>query len=208
MKEYDGLKVLGGGKLEKSLTVQAHKFSKTAEELSTKLNDIYYELSDIADTLRFNDGESEYTRNDLELIEERLDLLYRLSAKYGETEEEMLSFLENAKAELDGTYVKDFSKALLLGSYFDESLTGTAESQQSFLIKNENGIFKKNGGKYAEFVQADETVTLVEAQPLMMHYLSGEHQVIMTGEIEGVPFKIKMDSYSYQGVFRGSTCSN
>ena len=31
-KEYDGLKVLGGGKLEKSLTVQAHKFSKTAEE--------------------------------------------------------------------------------------------------------------------------------------------------------------------------------
>lgn len=31
-KEYDGLKVLGSGKLEKSLTVQAHKFSKTAEE--------------------------------------------------------------------------------------------------------------------------------------------------------------------------------
>ncbi len=100
-----------------------------------------------------------------------------------------------ALAELDGSYVKDYTKSLLLGSYFDESLTGTPESQHSFLIKNENGIFKKNGGKYAEFIQADETVALVEAQPLMMHYLSGEHQVIMTGEIEGVPFKIKMDSY-------------
>ena len=32
-------------------------------------------------------------------------------------------------------------------------------------------------------------------EPYQMHYLSGEHQVIMTGEIEGVPFKIKMDSY-------------
>ena len=51
---------------------QVSAFSKTAEELSTKLNDIYYELSDIADTLRFNDDSGEYTRNDLELIEERL----------------------------------------------------------------------------------------------------------------------------------------
>jgi hypothetical protein len=29
----------------------------------------------------------------------------------------------------------------------------------------------------------------------MMKYLSGGHQKIMTGEIEGVPFKIRMDSY-------------
>ena len=79
---------------------QVSAFSKTAEELSTKLNDIYYELSDIADSLRFNDGESEYTRNDLELIEERLDLLYRLSKKYGATEEEMLGFLTKAEEKL------------------------------------------------------------------------------------------------------------
>ncbi len=31
-KEYAGVKVLGAGKLEKKLTVQAHKFSKTAED--------------------------------------------------------------------------------------------------------------------------------------------------------------------------------
>ncbi len=30
-KEYDGLKVLGGGKLERNLTVQAQAFSKSAE---------------------------------------------------------------------------------------------------------------------------------------------------------------------------------
>lgn len=100
-----------------------------------------------------------------------------------------------AVAELSGNYERDFSKALLLGSYFDEALTGTQKSQQKFLFENEKDIFKKTGGKYAEFVQADETVALVEAQPLMMHYLSGKHQVIMAGEIEGVPFKIKMDSY-------------
>lgn len=31
-KEYDGVKVLGHGTLERSLTVQAHKFSKSAEK--------------------------------------------------------------------------------------------------------------------------------------------------------------------------------
>jgi len=31
-KECDGIKVLGNGKLSKSLTVQAHKFSKSAEK--------------------------------------------------------------------------------------------------------------------------------------------------------------------------------
>lgn len=31
-KEYDGLKVLGNGTLEKKLVVKAHKFSKTAKE--------------------------------------------------------------------------------------------------------------------------------------------------------------------------------
>ena len=35
-KEYDGLKVLGGGSLEKNLTVQANAFSKSAEEAISK----------------------------------------------------------------------------------------------------------------------------------------------------------------------------
>ena len=35
-KEYDGVKVLGNGALEKSLTVQANAFSKSAEEAISK----------------------------------------------------------------------------------------------------------------------------------------------------------------------------
>ena len=36
-KEYDGLKVLGAGKLEKKLTVQANKFSASAEKAITSV---------------------------------------------------------------------------------------------------------------------------------------------------------------------------
>ena len=59
----------------------------TVDEVSGVLDDVLRQLEDI-------DG-------DINLIEERLDLLYKLSKKYGQTEEEMLAFLENAKEELD-----------------------------------------------------------------------------------------------------------
>ena len=100
-----------------------------------------------------------------------------------------------AMAKLKGEYEQEKSRALLLGSYVDEMLTGTRESQMVFLEENRNELFKKNGEPYADVEQAIETIERVRQQPKMMHYLNGEHQVIMTGEIEGVPFKIKMDSY-------------
>ena len=101
-----------------------------------------------------------------------------------------------AMASLRGEWSPPKSRALLLGSYVDELLTGTDESRAKFFAENHQELFKKNGEPYADVQKAHETVLRVQGQPLMMHYLSGKHQVIMTGEIEGVPFKIKMDSYA------------
>jgi hypothetical protein len=98
-------------------------------------------------------------------------------------------------AELNGEYVPERGRALTLGSYVDEMLTGTEKSQEKFIEENRSELFQKNGKPYADIVQADLAIARVREQPLMMHYLVGKHQVIMTGEIEGVPFKIKMDSF-------------
>ncbi len=100
-----------------------------------------------------------------------------------------------AMAELNGEYIPERGRALILGSYVDEMLTGTKESQEKFVEENRAELFKKNGEPYADVAQADEAIIRVRNQPLMMNYLDGDHQVIMTGDIEGVPFKIKMDSY-------------
>ena len=101
-----------------------------------------------------------------------------------------------AIAKLRGEYEPDFGRALLLGSYVDEMLTGTEESIKNFIVEQMPELFKKNGDRYADVQQADDTIVRIRKQPLMMKYLSGQHQVIMTGEIEGVPFKIKMDSFN------------
>lgn len=100
-----------------------------------------------------------------------------------------------AMAKLNGEYTPEYGRALLLGSFVDEMLTGTRQSQAEFIEEHRAELLKKSGEPYADVVQAMETVDRVKEQPLMMHYLGGDHQVIMTGEIEGVLFKIKMDSF-------------
>lgn len=101
-----------------------------------------------------------------------------------------------AMAKIRGEYEQEHTRALILGSYVDEMLTGTEESQAEFLKENAVDLFKRNGDKREDVMQADKAIARVRQQPLMMKHLGGKHQVIMTGEIEGVPFKGKYDSYA------------
>ena len=101
-----------------------------------------------------------------------------------------------AMAKISGEYTQERTRALILGSYVDEMLTGTEESQTKFLKENDSDLFKRNGDKREDVMQADKAIARVRQQPLMMKHLGGKHQVIMTGEIEGVPFKGKYDSYA------------
>lgn len=79
----------------------ASEYMDSLGEASEKITDIRYELDDIAELVRDAMSEIEYDPSELDDIEERLDLLYRLSKKYGETEEEMLEYLAKAREELE-----------------------------------------------------------------------------------------------------------
>ena len=96
-----------------------------------------------------------------------------------------------ALAELNGEYEREKSTALLVGSYVDSYFEGSLEQ-----FKAENcEIFTKQGSLKAEYRQAEESINRIERDPYFMKFMSGQKQVIMTGEIGGVPWKIKMDSY-------------
>lgn len=126
-----------------------------------------------------------------------------------------------ALAKLKGEYEQPKSNALLLGSFVDEMLTGTKKSQIKFVMENRLDIFQKSSKinklcdeelaelfkdywwnifnddykPYADIMQALDTIEKIKKQPLMMQHFNSKHQTIMTGEIAGVPFKIKMDNY-------------
>lgn len=79
----------------------ASQYMESLCEAAEKITDIRYELDDIAELVRDSMSEIDFDSTELEDIEERLDLLFKLSSKYGETEEQMLDYLSKAKEELD-----------------------------------------------------------------------------------------------------------
>lgn len=97
-----------------------------------------------------------------------------------------------ALAELRGEYKPEPTTALLVGSYVDAWFDGALED---FCARHLE-ILKKDGTLKAEYMQADRIIQRINRDPMFCDYMSGEKQRIMTGEIDGVPYKIKMDSYS------------
>ena len=94
-------------------------------------------------------------------------------------------------AEIRGEYVRPKSTALLVGSYVDAHFEGTLD-----LFKAQNPeLFKRDGSLKSDYVQAEQIINRIEQDELFMLLMSGKKQVIRTGEIAGVPYKIKIDSY-------------
>ena len=95
----------------------ASRYQESLSDLSDRLANALYELKDITDLINdaISDIDSDPYR--LEEIEERLDLIYRLSKKYGNTEEEMLSYLESAQNKLNELLDFDTNKEKLKENY-------------------------------------------------------------------------------------------
>ncbi len=74
-----------------------------AEQLSSRLNQVRYELEDIADSLSSLDSfDGEDTLQKLDRTEERLSAIAKLKRKYGSTVEEILEFRRSAAERLGG----------------------------------------------------------------------------------------------------------
>lgn len=84
---------------------------------------------------------------------------------------------------------------LLVGSYVDSYIEGTLEE-----FKKENPqIFSSRGNSKGElktdFKIAEKVCEYLDNDEVAKKFLSGDKQTILTGVIEDVPFKIKMDSF-------------
>ncbi len=85
----------------------ASKYINDCNFMAETLNDAAYNAESLVSDIYKMMENSQYDEKELADIEERLDLIYRLSKKYGETEEEMLIFLDKAKEELHNITYSD-----------------------------------------------------------------------------------------------------
>lgn len=103
---------------------------------------------------------------------------------------EFLSCEARALAKLDGWEEKP-STARLVGLYVHAGIEGPEKLLQ---FQSEHPeMFRRDGGLKSDFLQAEEMLAAVRNDPLMMRALTGEHEVIITAEWEGVLWKAKAD---------------
>ena len=75
-------------------------FYSSLESISIELDDVIYQIRDYADNI-------EFTSNELDLAESRLDTIYKLKRKYGASIAEILAYLDSIQNELDAITQSD-----------------------------------------------------------------------------------------------------
>lgn len=98
-------------------------------------------------------------------------------------------------AELSGEIEHSMSTAMMVGSFVDAYFSGELEK---FIDEHPEVISSRGATKgqlKAEFEHAYAMIRRAARDDLFMSYMKGDTQTIMTGEIAGVPVKIKIDSF-------------
>ena len=96
-------------------------------ELYQRLEAVRCEALDIAESVRDKRFAFDFSPEELDAVESRADLLYRLEKKYGSTVEDMISYLEQCRAEYDAIETADDTLTRLQSDY-DAAMKAVRES--------------------------------------------------------------------------------
>lgn len=96
-----------------------------------------------------------------------------------------------AMAKIRGEYKPEMTKSMLTGSFVDSYFEGTLDA----FIKEHPAVFTRKQELRSEFKKANEIIARIQGDETFMCFMSGEKQRIMTFELFGFPWKMKMDSY-------------
>lgn len=90
-----------------SFLAQLSDYHPDFETYEKSIDDFRYEMEDCAASLSAEISSMDDNDIDIDGIEERLDTLYRLSRKYGDSEEDMLAYLDKIVDEYDSIVTSD-----------------------------------------------------------------------------------------------------
>ena len=103
---------------------------------------------------------------------------------------------ERALKTITGEYKQETTKALLMGSILDALWEN---DDPEYILERFPDCVSSKGPTKGQLKAEYQSVLAMYQRTLkekkFCEYMSGDKQTIMTGEIEGLPFKIKIDSY-------------
>ena len=179
------------------------------EMLLERLDNVISDVEDIADVISsklYNSGSEELNADN---INQRLDLLYRLMLKYGNSEEKMLEFLDEAKAELENITFSDkrslelsneleVSKERLIkmGNKLTDTRVQAAEKFKNDVLSVLEYLNMKGVDFFADINQGRYTKNGCDTVEFMISANSGEtakplHKIASGGELSRIMLSIK-----------------
>ena len=135
---------------------------------SDRILDMRYELEEVRENLRDALSDAEMDPAELDRIEERLDLIFRLKRKYGGSVEEILAFKERAQQELDSIVHAEELQAKL------EKEHGQSEARLIKLAKQLSEKRKSAAKHFEDQVCAELTFLDMPSVRFIVHAETGE----------------------------------
>ncbi len=123
-----------------SSLIKASAYDESLAKISDSVADMSYNIYDFTSELKDFIYNFEIDPSELDIIEDRLNVLFKLSKKYGSTEEEILEYLKNAQVELDNITFFDKKKDELEKDLKDKLIYLEQKSEE----------LSKNRKKYSE----------------------------------------------------------
>lgn len=135
------------------LAEDAAEYYKQVAPVAQAMRSAGYELEECADEVRRALDDFGYDPSELNSIEERLDELFRLSVKYGATEEDMLEFLSDARERREKIILSD-ERLKQLDSLVDSTKTQVRALAQRLTESREKAarLFEKSVMEQLEFL--------------------------------------------------------
>lgn len=109
---------------------------------------------------------------------------------------DMMTCEARALAKIKGEWDNEKSDPLLIGGYIDAYFSGELKE---FQVENPE-LFKKDGTLYAKYEVCNQVIQAIENDEFLLQFFKGITQIIETGEIHGIPFKIKIDCLNEFGL--------
>ena len=152
--------------------------------LLERLNSMYYELDDCVNEISNLLSQTEYDPADLENIDFRLDLLYKLSRKYGSTTDDMIEFLNKCKQKLNEITFSEQDLKILEEEYTEKlNIVKSLASKLSLSRKKASNQFCKMIKKELEFLD----------MPNVKFIVSHEHTNLTISGYDDIQFLISVN---------------
>lgn len=154
---------------------EAGRYMEELRALSGRVESLYYELEECAEELRDQAQRLDFDEGELEQVENRLELIRRLSDKYGGSEEAALAYLEQARQELDAIEMSDEHVARLqeqLAAAREETIAAAEKLTEA--RRQAARRFSEDVGRELAFLDMPGVTLEVSMEPVPLTAIGGD----------------------------------